>query len=70
VFGEESLKTYIAHKRKNESVAVRLRPNPNEFAPYYDISGATPSLGGVVPHLHTCVVQVGKLALNLRRTHR
>lgn len=40
MFSEESLETYIAYKRKNESDAVRLRPHPYEFAPYYDIQGS------------------------------
>jgi glutamine synthetase len=37
VFTEDAIMKWIEYKRENEVDAVRLRPHPYEFFPYYDI---------------------------------
>ncbi len=36
VFTEDVIETWIAYKRENEIVPIRLRPHPHEFSLYYD----------------------------------
>jgi glutamine synthetase len=36
VFTRDVIEVWLDYKRKNEVVALRLRPHPHEFALYFD----------------------------------